>query len=263
MYEFRFDGFSAEQCNAYLKRIGADFNGEATLENLNDLIVKHQSTVPFENLALISGWGTVDLAPDSLYKKIVEDHRGGFCFELNGAFTLLLKGLGYDVVGVMARVGLPFLGFLTPLYHRGILVTIEGNEYYCDVGMGGPKPAFAVPMTGEKLTKYGKKFWIEDTERGWKMLKNDYKGSDGSCLIFAPVPMLPSDFYGNCRELLNDKNTIFYTMRQVNLTLIDGYIQIVNNTLTIQKGDKKEEREFDEAEFPSLLKELFQIDFPG
>ena len=262
MYEYKYDGFTKEQCEAYLNRIGASFDGKADLENLNELIVKHQRTVPFENLAVIANWGTVDLAPDALFQKIVTDHRGGFCFELNGAFTLLLKGLGYDVVSVMARVGVPFLGELTPLYHRGIIVTMDGSDYYCDVGMGGPKPAFAVPMTGEKLTKYNQTFWIEDADRGWKMLKNDYKGSDGSCIIFAPIAMLPTDFDANCNEMLRRGTTIFHTTRLVNLTTDNGYIQVENKTFVTCKDGEKEEREFDESEFSSICREYFEINYP-
>ena len=94
MYEFVFDGFSKEQCEAYLKRIKASFDGNITLDNLNALIFQHQITVPFEDLAVYENWGTVNLEPEALFHKIVTEHRGGFCFELNGAFLLLLKDSG-------------------------------------------------------------------------------------------------------------------------------------------------------------------------
>lgn len=261
MYEFEFEGYSKEQCDAYLKRIKAEFNGEATIENLNALIAAHQNTVPFENLAVYEGWGTVDLAPDALFKKVVTDKRGGFCFELNGAFCLLLKGLSFDAVGVMARIGVPFVGKLLPLHHRGILVTVDGREYYCDVGLGGPKPAWGVPMDGEKLSVNGKCYWIEDTDRGWKMMKNNLNGDDGSCVIFAPMPMMPFDFDGNCLNLVESGTSIFHQNRIVNLTKTDGFISLENNTLTIETEEGKTVREFDDAEFPQILKEIFDIDY--
>lgn len=52
MYEFEFEGYTKEQCDLYLERIEAEFDGKADLENLNHLIVCHQRTVPFENLAM-------------------------------------------------------------------------------------------------------------------------------------------------------------------------------------------------------------------
>ena len=71
MYEFVFDGFSKEQCEAYLKRIGAHFDGRITMDNLNYLIFQHQISVPFEDLAVYENWGTVNLEPDALFHKIV------------------------------------------------------------------------------------------------------------------------------------------------------------------------------------------------
>ena len=261
MFEFTFEGYTKEQCDAYLERMNASFDGNADLENLNYLIYQHQTTVPFEDLAVCGGWGTVNLEPDALFDKIVTKHRGGFCFELNGAFLLLLKGLGYDAVGVMARVGSSAFGVLRPLYHRGIVVTLDGEDYYCDVGMGGPKPAWAVPLSGEKRPVNGICYWIEDTDRGWKMMKNNVKGQEGACIIFAPIAMLPFDFYGNCMEMLNAGNTPFHTTRMVNITTADGYIKINNNTLTITKNGEDMIRMFKEEEFPDLLRQYFGIEY--
>ena len=313
MYEFHYDGYTPEQCANYLRRIGAeaDYTGEPTLDNLDMLISCHQKTVPFENLALVMNWGSIDLDPQALYQKIVLDHRGGFCFELNGAFQLLLKGLGYDAVGCMARVGLPFLGELTSLDHRGIIVRLNGKSYYCDVGMGGPKADWAVefdcqPTAGEitalesdgrqtagettaalaesqpdpakqetvsgdndqypdakinihRQTRHGQTYWVEDTDEGWKMLKNEGSESDGSVIIFAPVPMLPMDFEGNCRYLVDRGNTIFHTERIVNLCLEDGYIDVRNQILKIAAGGRMTRREFEEKDFSEILKKYFGI----
>ena len=269
MYEFQFEGYQPQQCEQYLQRIGANYDGNPTLENLDMLIRKHQQTVPFENLALVMNWGTVDNTPEALYKKIVEERRGGFCFELNGAFLLLLKGLGYDAVGVMARVGVPFIGELLRLDHHGIIVRLDGKSYYCDVGMGGPKADWAVEFTDSgysreaaepvKTTRHGQTYWVEDTYEGWKMLKNQGSDSDGSVIIFAPVPMLPMDFIANCKDLVGRGDTVFHNIRMVNLCLEDGYIDIKNNTLKISRSGQVTETEFAEEEFEEILKKHFGI----
>lgn len=270
MYEFHFEGYSPEQCRQYLARIGADYDGQPTLDNLDMLIRKHQQAVPFENLALSMNWGTVDNTPDALFQKIVTDRRGGFCFELNGAFLLLLKGLGYDAVGVMARVGIPFIGELLRLDHHGVVVRLEGKKYYCDVGMGGPKADWAVEFADScesagaapepvKSTRHGQTYWVEDTYEGWKMLKNQGSESDGSVIIFNPVPMLPFDFIANCKDLVGRGDTIFHQNRMVNLCLEDGYIDVRNSTLKIASGGQVTEREFPEEEFDEILKKHFGI----
>ena len=265
MYEFQFDGYTKEQCEVYLERIGADYSGQPTLKDLDMLVSCHQKAVPFENLALCMNWGTVDLDPDALYQKIVLDRRGGFCFELNGAFLLLLKGLGYDAVGCMARVGIPFIGELLHLDHRAVIVRLGGKTYLCDVGMGGPKADWAVEFSMQhgaeplKQTRHGQTYWVEDTFEGWKMLKNEGSDSDGSCIIFAPVPMLPKDFIANCQFLVTRGNTLFHEVRMVNVCLEDGYVDLKNNTLKIAHGDQTEQREFPEEEFAEILKKHFGI----
>jgi arylamine N-acetyltransferase len=80
----------------YLKRIGAERPTAPTPEALRDLHARHQLAVPFENLSIHLGEPIV-LDEDSLFDKIVLLRRGGFCYELNGAFGRLLTALGFAV----------------------------------------------------------------------------------------------------------------------------------------------------------------------
>ncbi|MCF0229020.1 MAG: arylamine N-acetyltransferase [Parasporobacterium sp.] len=265
MYEFTFEGYNREQCEAYLKRIGAEYDGNPTMENLEMIISAHQKSVPFENLALIMKWGKVKMDPDSLFEKIVTERRGGFCHELNGALLLLLKGLGYDAVGCMARVGLPFLGTLMNLDHAGVIVRINGRKLYCDVGMSGPKADGGVEFgeTGSEPLRrenHGQTFWIEDTYEGWKMLRYEGPENDGAVIIFSPIPVLPIDMAANCYYLVERGNTPFHTTRFVNICRDNnGYVSVTDNHIKISDGEKTVERDFPEDEFNDILKEYFGI----
>lgn len=73
----------------YLKRIGICHAIEPTLSNLRRLHLSHMRSVPFENLDIHMG-NVIELSLPKLYKKIVVDRRGGFCYELNGLFYWLL-----------------------------------------------------------------------------------------------------------------------------------------------------------------------------
>ena len=53
----------------------------------------HLMTVPFENLSIHLD-EPISLAEADLVTKIITRRRGGFCYELNGAFALLLEALG-------------------------------------------------------------------------------------------------------------------------------------------------------------------------
>ena len=87
----------------YLERIGAERPTAPTPEALRDLHARHQLAVPFENLSIHLGEPIV-LDEDSLVDKIVLRRRGGFCYELNGAFGHLLTALGFAVSYLAAGV---------------------------------------------------------------------------------------------------------------------------------------------------------------
>src|SRR5919109_3322512 len=84
--------------DAYLERIGASRSS-----SLRELHLRHLHTVPFENLSIHLGEDIV-LSEEALVAKVVQRRRGGFCYELNGAFGALLTALGYDVELLAARV---------------------------------------------------------------------------------------------------------------------------------------------------------------
>jgi N-hydroxyarylamine O-acetyltransferase len=89
--------------DAYLARIGAERPVRPDAEALRELHLRHLRTVPFENLSIHRGEDII-LEPEALVAKIVDRRRGGFCYELGGAFATLLTALGFEVDMLSARV---------------------------------------------------------------------------------------------------------------------------------------------------------------
>ena len=88
---------------AYLNRVGVTTPTVADAAGLRTLHRAHQLTVPFENLSIHLA-EPISLDERDLIDKIVRRRRGGFCYELNGTFALLLEALGAQVSRVAARV---------------------------------------------------------------------------------------------------------------------------------------------------------------
>ena len=82
-----------ETVMAYLNRVGVTAPTVSDAAGLRTLHRAHQRTVPFENLSIHLA-EPVSLDERDLIDKIVRRRRGGFCYELNGAFALLLEALG-------------------------------------------------------------------------------------------------------------------------------------------------------------------------
>lgn len=121
---------------AYLRRLGVEFPAWPTADVLRELHLRHLRAVPFENLSVHLGEEIV-LEERRLVEKVATTGRGGFCYELNGAFGALLTALGFDVTplagrvyGAEGRLGIPY-------DHLALLVrTVDAGEWLADVGFG-------------------------------------------------------------------------------------------------------------------------------
>ncbi len=119
--------------NAYLARTGAARPPRADAESLRELQLRHLLTVPFENLSIHLGEPIV-LQEGALLDKLVQQRRGGFCYELNGAFAALLSELGFTVTLLAASVYTP-QGLSPPFEHLALRVDAP-EPWLVDVGFG-------------------------------------------------------------------------------------------------------------------------------
>ncbi|HZC40952.1 MAG TPA: arylamine N-acetyltransferase, partial [Streptosporangiaceae bacterium] len=122
---------------AYLARIGVPGRVALDAGTLRDLHRAHLETVPFENLSIHLG-EPISLAEADLCDKIVARRRGGFCYELNGAFACLLERLGARVRRVSARVYGDDGQLGPPFDHLALVVRLPDGTgpWLADVGFG-------------------------------------------------------------------------------------------------------------------------------
>jgi N-hydroxyarylamine O-acetyltransferase len=117
----------------YLARLGVERPSRPDLRALRTLQERHVRSIPFENVdcfrrrPLPLGSGAVD--------KIVHEHRGGGCYELNSAMSLLLKALGFQVTILGGKIYEG--GKLTfPLRHLILRVETPEGRWLVDAGFG-------------------------------------------------------------------------------------------------------------------------------
>lgn len=124
----------------YLTRIGYEGSSDLNLETLAGLQLAHMTSVPFENLDVFYRTGVRTDLEWSL-GKIVGRRRGGWCFEVNGAFAALLEAMGFPVRLLGAAVLLD--GPNKMIDHLTLEVAVEGKAYLVDAGFGD---SFAAPL---------------------------------------------------------------------------------------------------------------------
>jgi N-hydroxyarylamine O-acetyltransferase len=155
-----------EVVGEYLERIGVPRPPLADADALRALHRAHQVAVPFENLSIHLA-EPISLDEPDLMDKVVRRRRGGFCYELNGAFALLLEALGARVTRLAARVygdGRPG----PPFDHLTLAVRLPDGTgpWLADVGFGrhAVRP-LALDSRAEQEDPQGR-FRLADTEEG-------------------------------------------------------------------------------------------------
>ena len=149
----------------YFVRIRHSGDRSTSNETLRALHLAHVLTVPFENLDNFLG-RPVSLEPADLFAKIVTAKRGGYCFELNGLFSLLLETMGFEVTRLIARVRYgskpPY-----PRSHQVLMVKIAGEPWLVDVGFGGNGLLKPIPLAaGARVRQCSEEFRLAAPEPG-------------------------------------------------------------------------------------------------
>jgi arylamine N-acetyltransferase len=126
----------------YLDRLGLPDLGPPSAESLRRLHTAHVERVPYENLEIQLGRRTT-VDPVESADRIVRLRRGGYCYHLNGAFSSLLRALGYRVtrhIGGVQRTG----GHAAGANGNHLAVTVSGlphdtcpdGAWLVDAGLG-------------------------------------------------------------------------------------------------------------------------------
>jgi N-hydroxyarylamine O-acetyltransferase len=89
----------------YLQRLGLREAVTSDIDGLRAIHAAHVERVAYEVLWIWGGQAaTITTNPYEAAERIVAHHRGGYCYHLNGALSLLLSELGFNVVWHRAGV---------------------------------------------------------------------------------------------------------------------------------------------------------------
>lgn len=155
---------------AYLARIRYVGRPEPTLDCLTTLVRRHMASIPFEAIDVLLGRG-VDPAPATVDRKLLADHRGGYCFEHASLMRRALQAVGFTVTQHLARVwvnGNPRADPPRPATHTSLRVEADGRLWLVDVGFGGfmPNEPLAWVTDTAQHTDFGT-FRMTETDSGY------------------------------------------------------------------------------------------------
>ncbi len=246
----------------YLERINYRGPLDPSAETLRRLHVAHMHTVPFENLSIHAGEPIV-LNDEALFDKIVVRNRGGFCYELNGLFSTLLRALGFDVARLSAGVMIPERGFGPAFDHMTLLVRLE-ERWLADVGFGD---CFREPLRLDKRGEQvqGARAYRIDREGDRLTLwQRDRDGEWAAQYRFGLTPYDYEDYAERCHYHQTSPESSFTQRTVCSRATAEGRVTVSGMRLiTTRNGEKREEKLEDEAARAEALRTHFGFDWPG
>lgn len=248
----------AERVERYLDRLGlARMSLTPTAQLLRTLHRRHVETVPFENFSIHLG-ETIELDPDRLVDKITEANRGGFCYELNGAFAALLSALGFTVSLLEARVYAPD-GEPGIAFDHLCLEVVADQPYLVDVGFGrGFLEPLALDRDGPRTDPCGT-FDILGRDDGWF----DLVHQDQALYRFSRTPRVLAEFADACVHHQTSPDSIFTANTICSLPSGAGRTTLRGLTLITSADAQRTERTLSEDEWRPLLASAFGIVLSG
>jgi N-hydroxyarylamine O-acetyltransferase len=247
---------------------------------LRSLHRAHLFTVPFENLDISLGRKII-CDETCILNKIVTEHRGGFCYELNGAFAALLLALGFQVTLLSARVAREDGSYGPEFDHLTLRVDLD-EPWLADVGFGegfleplrlesgmeqpqnarvyrltsrpasGPRPTSTSRSTS-RLTSPDSGFGLEVmVESKWK---SEYS--------FTLQPRELPEFAGMCHYHQTSPESHFTRQRICSLATPEGRVTLSDNKLIETHGGSRQETLLSgDQEWRAKLRERFGVVLP-
>jgi N-hydroxyarylamine O-acetyltransferase len=241
----------------YYARIAHHGSAGPDLATLHNLMRAQLFSIPFENLDTQAG-KIVSMVPEDIVQKLLHNHRGGYCFEVNGLFAMALTALSIPHRMVAAR---PMLYHdRRPKTHMAIIAELEGRQWLCDLGFGsyGIRAPIALDMANQSIQQDGDAFRLQENAATFLLqARVDDEWKSQFEFDLSPqewVDFLPANFYSSTYpgSLFVQKLVVIQHTPQGRKILFDHHYR------NIQHG-KTSKREVNAADISKLLLEEFGL----
>lgn len=243
---------------SYLDRIAYSGSTAPTLETLRAIHRAHLLTVPFENLD-VGRARRIVVDEEVTVRKIVQLRRGGFCYELNGAFAALLRALGFPITLLSARVADEKGGEGPEFDHLTLRVDLE-EPWLADVGFGD---SFLEPLklrAGLEQADPAGRFRLVQPNERLKLERAEGDAGWKPQYSFTFESRELQDFAAMCHYHQTSPDSHFTQNRICSRATREGRITLCEMKLIITRGGQRKERALhSEQERLTILEEQFGI----
>jgi N-hydroxyarylamine O-acetyltransferase len=241
---------------AYLHRIRFEQPVSADLPGLRALHRAHLHNISYENLDVLLGRRS-DLDIERIYRKIVDERRGGWCYEMNGLFGWALAEAGFDVTRLVGGVMASLAGEASMGSHLVLRVQLD-EPYLADVGLGDGllEP---IPIRAGEHQQRERAFRLEEVEDDrWRF--HNHEGCPPPNFDFGLEPD-EKRLANVCEKLRSDPNSMFMqNLMCIRADPAGGTKHLVGRVLALPR---KQKRILPDAEaFLDTLERHFELSDP-
>lgn len=203
---------------------------------------KLAASYPFENLDVLNQKES-KITPEFIIEKILENRRGGLCYELNSLLYLALKELGFNAsigIGTVNKDG----KWGTDRTHAIVLLSIGGRKYIADGGFGNRLALHPLELDGNSVTSPAGSFRLRhrNTEKGSVALEiQNQSGSWDIHYAFDWNPEPWSELERIKQDILHHPHSAFNKRPLITCVLNDGTQSINDERLNRKWVDGREE----------------------
>ena len=256
-------GESSLDLGAYTGRIGYTGGLSPTLATLEGLHAAHATSIPFENLDILLG-RPISLDLDRLQAKLIDERRGGYCFEHNALLAAVLEALGFNVTRLAARVRFGSAA-IRPRLHMLLAVEVDGAPWLADAGFGSGGPLHPIRLDQAEAVRQSEwsSFRIRD-DGGLHVLQTLDGESWFDLYAFTREPQEPVDYVVSNYYTSTHPDSPFVTNLVVERKSLDTCWMLRNLELTVEKdGETTVETLRDDDAILVALADVFDLHFPA
>lgn len=253
--------FDSSQLAAYLNRVGIKAPRRPTLHALRRVHRAHIDAMPYENLDVQLG-RPIRLDTDSLFAKLVEGGRGGYCYENNGVLAHALEAMGFDVRRVLGGVRRELDGDDAWWNHMPLVVRFgNGSEYLADAGIGtGFRDPLPIRSGNYRVGAFNYSLWSLGSDE-WRCAIDPRVAN--LTFDFALPARRAEEFAARCTELATSPESPFVKTLTVQNASESEMRVLRARTLTVFDPELPEGKTVrvltDLADFAALLRGRFNL----
>lgn len=230
-----------------------------TIDYLNELIAHYMLKVPFENIN-VQNKQEINLTLDGLYDKIIANHRGGYCYEMNTFFRHYLQKKGFVAFNTSATIVTP-KGRSREGSHMTTIVEIDHISYIADVGFGD-LPMKAIPIGTHEhfemvmdINGTFRAIQINNQIFVQKLVDGEYKTKYEASIHAQEL----QDFKDNIEYNQYNPESIFVKQLLITMPNPDGRKTMTHRQMTITDHGEKTTISVNKDNYHKLLEENFGL----